>query len=203
MLKKKELEIILQNLDSHPDPSPELEQYMTPGDVAASLLNLAYVNGSIKEKSVCDLGCGTGRLAIGASLLGATKVMGVDVDAKALEVASKNACRSEVDVEWMESDVRDFQGSGFDTVIQNPPFGVQKKGADIIFLKKALSLGREIYSVHKGSRQNRDFITKRVKELNGKITHIMEKKFQIPALFKFHSRDMYRITVDIYKIVRR
>ncbi len=136
---------------------------MTPGDVAASLLNLAYSHESIRGKTVYDLGCGTGRLAIGAALLGAEEVLGVDVDGEALEIADKNAGQVEVEVEWREAEVEGLELSKADTVIQNPPFGVQKKGADMVFLEKALELGDEVYSIHKGVPKNREFISNQVR----------------------------------------
>lgn len=202
-VKKKELEIVLQKLDSHPDPTPELEQYMTPGGIAARLLHLANSHGSISGKVVYDLGCGTGRLAIGACLLGAEKVTGIEIDGEALEIAEKNARDAGVDVKFIEADVENVDLPSVDTVIQNPPFGVQRKGADMIFLKKAIELGNNVYSIHKGVPKNRDYISGRVKELGGKITHRIEEEFHIPHQFKFHSQNVYRFKVDLYKIVRR
>ncbi|KXB05244.1 hypothetical protein AKJ50_01480 [candidate division MSBL1 archaeon SCGC-AAA382A13] len=202
-VKKKELEIKLQNLEAHSNPKPELEQYMTPGDIAASLLYLAYSHGSIKGKKVYDLGCGTGRLAIGAALLGAEKVVGIEIDEEALEVAKRNARQSNVDVKWVCADVGKIDVPEFNSVIQNPPFGVQKKGADMVFLKKAIQLGKEVYSIHKAVLKNRDFISEQVKEQGGKITHRIEKEFHIPGQFKFHTRKIYRFKVDLYRIIRR
>lgn len=199
-MRKKQLEIILQKLASHPAPSPKLEQYMTPGDVAAALLHLAYVRGGIKDKVVYDLGCGTGRLAIGAALLGARKVVGVDIDQRALTVAEQNARRVGVEITWVKQDVMKLDASDVDTVIQNPPFGVQKRGADMSFLRKALKLTNEVYSLHKATPQNREFIAKRVKEIGGKITDRVELSFQIPRQFDFHTHDTYRFEVDLYRI---
>lgn len=190
-------------MDSHPEPSAELEQYMTPGDIAASLLHMAYSHGSIKGKTVCDLGCGTGRLAIGAALLGAERVVGIDIDEKGIDVAKRNAERAGVDVEWRVGDVREMEEERFDTVIQNPPFGVQRRGADMEFLKKAVRLAPEVYSIHKGVPKNRSFISEQVKELDAKVTHRIEKIFHIPSQFEFHNREVYRFKVDIYRIVRR
>ena len=42
------------------------------------------MKGDIEGKVVCDLGSGTGVLAIGASLLGAASVKGVEIDEKAV-----------------------------------------------------------------------------------------------------------------------
>lgn len=201
-MKKKNLEIVLQKLESHPDPSPELEQYMTPGDVAAQLLHFANSHGSLSGKEVYDLGCGTGRLSIGAALLGAS-VTGVDVDKKAIEIAEKNAREAGVDVKFVEGDVKYLELSPVDTVIQNPPFGVQRRGADMVFLEKALSMADCVYSIHKAVPKNRDYISERVKELGGRITNRIEEEFHIPNQFKFHEKDVHRFKVDLYRIVRR
>jgi ribosomal protein L11 methyltransferase len=46
---------------------------------------------SIKEWKVLDVGCGTGILGITAAKMGAQDVICVDVDKKAIEIASENA----------------------------------------------------------------------------------------------------------------
>lgn len=176
---------------------------MTPGDIAASLLHLAFTHGSIQGKKVYDLGCGTGRLAIGAALLGAEKVVGVDIDEEALEIARKNAEEAGVEIEWECEDVSDLEAPRFDTVIQNPPFGVQRRGADMVFLEKALGLARDVYSIHKAVPKSRDFIAEQVKKQGGEITHRIEEQLHIPSQFKYHTRDVYRFKIDIYRIVRR
>ena len=56
-----------------------LEQYAAPG------------------KTVLDLGCGSGILAIGALLLGCERAMGCDIDPKAPEVAEANAALNGID----------------------------------------------------------------------------------------------------------
>lgn len=201
-MRKKQLEIALQKLAPHPSPSLDLEQYMTPGDVAATMLLMSYTRGDIAGKVVCDLGCGTGRLAIGAALLGARKVIGVDIDPTALEVAKQNARKANVRITWVKCDVAEFKAGGIDTVIQNPPFGVQKKGADILFLRKALELAGVVYSLHKAVQKNRAFIAGVVRDLGGKITDRLELEFHIPRQFEFHTRDVYRFKVDLYRIER-
>ncbi|NVM01624.1 MAG: 50S ribosomal protein L11 methyltransferase [Candidatus Helarchaeota archaeon] len=80
LIPRKKLEILLQNLDIHPKPKPSLEQYPIDARTAANILYFAsFNNNDIYNKLILDLGCGTGRLAIGASLLGAKKVYGVDM----------------------------------------------------------------------------------------------------------------------------
>lgn len=201
-MRKKQLEIALQKLSTHPMPSAKLEQYMTPGDVASTLLYLAYAKDDIVDKVVCDLGCGTGRLAIGAALLGAREVIGVDVDEVALEVAEKNAREAGVSVKLVKSEVDEFDAKNIDTVIQNPPFGVQRRGADMKFLRKALELAKCVYSIHKLTPENREFIAARVEEMGGSVTDRIELEFHIPRQFEFHTRDAYRFKIDLYRIVR-
>ncbi|MDH5691072.1 MAG: 50S ribosomal protein L11 methyltransferase, partial [Candidatus Bathyarchaeota archaeon] len=92
LVRKRDLERALSEIEAHPLPNAYLEQYTTPSKVAAEILYVtAYVYDDIISKTVVDLGCGTGRLAIGAALLGAKEVFGVDVDRIAVRVAQKNA----------------------------------------------------------------------------------------------------------------
>ena len=51
----------------------------------------AYTHGDIVDKSVLDLGCGTGRLGLGAAFLGAKEVVGIDIDPVAIKTARENA----------------------------------------------------------------------------------------------------------------
>ena len=90
-MKLKHLEMTLQRMSGYHHPRAALEQYQTPAPLAARLLYHALMKGDIEGKTVFDLGCGTGVLAIGAALLGADCVKGVDSDPDAIEVANANA----------------------------------------------------------------------------------------------------------------
>ena len=76
-MKKRELEIILENLRGFESPKIQLEQYVTPPSLAAFIAVNARLHGDLT--TVFDLGCGTGVLAIATSLLGAYSV-GFDID---------------------------------------------------------------------------------------------------------------------------
>jgi len=76
----RQLEMRLERLQGFERPTARLEQYQTPAPVAARLLHHAAMQGAIEGRRVCDLGCGTGILACGAALLGASAVTGVDID---------------------------------------------------------------------------------------------------------------------------
>lgn len=197
MLKKK-LEILLEKVEPFEAPKVRLEQYITPAKIAAEVLHHAHLKGDIEGRVVFDLGCGTGKFAIGAALLGAKEVYGFDADEEALKVAKKNAEKLALAIAWIKSDVKDIKGS-CDTVIQNPPFGVKKEKADRAFLKKALELGRVIYSMHRA--ETREFVTRYIEKLGGIITDVKRVEFLLPHSYKFHRKEKKKISVDVYRIL--
>ena len=202
LVRKRDLERALSEIEDHPLPNAYLEQYTTPSKVAAEILYLtAYVYDDIIDKTVMDLGCGTGRLAIGAALLGAREVFGVDVDWVAVRVAQKNAEIMSVKekTHWIVADIGVVKGT-FDTVLQNPPFGVQRRRADRRFITKSLELSSTIYSFHKGGESNREFIKRFIEGHGGRVTNIFPLKMEIPRMFKFHTNRKRTIQVDLYRI---
>lgn len=202
LVRKRDLERALSEIEAHPLPNAYLEQYTTPSKVAAEILYLtAYVYDDIIDKTVVDLGCGTGRLAIGAALLGAKEVFGVDVDRIAVRVAQKNAEIMGVKekTHWIAADIDVVKGT-FDTVLQNPPFGVQRRRADRRFITKSLELSSTIYSFHKGGESNREFIKRFIEGHGGRVTNIFPLKMEIPRMFKFHTKRKRSIQVDLYRI---
>jgi len=170
--------------------------------VAAETLYLAaYVHEDIIDKTVIELGCGTGRLAIGAALLGANEVVGVDLEEASVRVAQRNAEKMGVKekTHWIVADINNVNGT-FDTVLQNPPFGVQRRRADRQFITKSLELGSTIYSFHKAGESNREFIKRFIEEHGGKITTIFPLEMEIPRMFKFHTKKKKITQVDLYRI---
>ena len=202
LVRKRDLERALSQIEAHPAPNVYLEQYTTPSNVAAETLYLAaYVHDDIIDKTVIELGCGTGRLAIGAALLGAKEVFGVDVDRAAVRVAQKNAEKMGVKekTHWIGADIDVVEGT-FDAVLQNPPFGVQRKRADRRFITKSLELSSTVYSFHKGGESNREFIKRFIEGHGGRITTIFPLKMEIPRMFKFHTKKKKITHVDLYRI---
>ena len=202
LVRKRDLERALSEIEAHPLPNAYLEQYTTPSNVAADALYLAaYVHDDVIDKTVMELGCGTGRLAIGAALLGAREVFGVDVDRAAVRVAQKNADTLGVKekTHWIVADIDVVEGT-FDTILQNPPFGVQRKRADRRFITKSLELSSTIYSFHKGGESNREFIKRFIEGHGGKVTNIFPVTMEIPRMFKFHTKKKKSIQVDLYRI---
>ena len=202
LVRKRDLEKTIAKIRPHPAPKAFLEQYTISPEVAAEILYIAaYTHNDIIDKTVMELGCGTGRLAIASALLGAREVIGVDIDKMAVREAKKNAEEANVNekVQWVVADIDIVRGA-FDTVLQNPPFGVQKRKADRKFIEKSLELGRRIYSLHKGGKSNREFIKTFIEKRGGKVTGIFVMKMDIPRLFEFHTRRRHIFAVDLYRI---
>ncbi len=196
-MKKKHLEMMLEQLCGFESPKPSKEQYATPATVAAELLHFAFMRGDMVD-TVYDLGCGTGVLAIGAKLLGAEKVIGFDDDRDVLETARANAKRLNADVEFVCSPIEEVCGKAH-TVVMNPPFGAQVKGSDRPFLRKALEVSGVVYSIHNiGSME---FIKKFISP--SVITEHKLIDFPIKRTFRFHTKEMQVIKVEIYRIEKR
>ncbi len=206
MLDKKHLEIILSKLKPIESPKEYFEQYTTPSNIVAHILNLANLNGDIKNKKVIDFGCGSGVFSIGASLLGAKEVIGIDVDADVIDIAKTNADELDLDIEFLCEDVRKFSGE-CDTVVQNPPFGMRgERHMDAIFIEKALECADTVYTLHRGGYDNdgvnksRDFLRSFIQNKGAEISQIKEYKFDTPYMFKFHKKPRVTYNVDLYII---
>ncbi len=202
LVRRLDLQRLLQSVEAHPSPKAFLEQYTVPVDVAAEMLFLAaYAHDNIIGRTVADLGCGTGRLAIGAVLLGAKEVVGIDIDKAAVKIAKDSAKNLNLKgkASWVVGDIDVLHGS-IDTVLQNPPFGVQRRSADRKFLLKALELAPTVYSLHKGGESNRAFIKRFIEGHRGKVTGIFRMKLNIQRMFEFHTRRKHEVEVDLYRI---
>jgi putative methylase len=202
LVRRLDLERILQQVESHPSPKAFLEQYTIPANVASEMLFVAaYVNDDVFGKKIVDLGCGTGRLAIGAAFLGAAEVVGIDVDRSGVEkgrtFASKLGLKDRL--AWVVGDISVLRDS-FDTVLQNPPFGVQRRTMDMRFLRTALRLASRVYSLHKSGTGNRAFIKRFIEAKGGRVTSIFQMKLTIPRMFKFHTKRTHEVYVDLYRI---
>jgi putative methylase len=203
-MKLKHLEMTLQRLKGYSHPKASLEQYQTPAPLAARLLYHALMKGDIEGKTVFDLGCGTGMLAIGAALLGADCVKGIDIDQQAIESADTNAALLDTRVEFIIGDVRDAalprRLGSCDTVIMNPPFGAQKAHADRPFIDLALSVAPVTYSIfNAGSIQFIETYTAKRAKIDEKIGGV----FPIKRTFSFHTRDVQEIEVEILRLIRK
>ena len=194
MEKRLNFKILIDSPDFE-NPKPELEQYSTPVDITIDIIKKINSRGLLSGK-VADLGCGTGRLAIGASILGG-EVTGFEIDETALDIATNYSEKNNLDIKWICSAVENITEE-FDTVIMNPPFGSQRPGADRIFLEKALQISDQIWTIHMA--ETRSFIEKLVDERGGKIQMGYEFDFPIARSMPFHNKDVENQKAILYHI---
>jgi putative methylase len=198
------LEIALEYISHSDDYEVSLEQYPTPARIASAILFAAEMeHNDITDKTVCDLGCGDGVFALGAALLNARHVIGIDVQSKALKASQMNSRLLGIEdiVDWVLGDVSSLQLRCLvDTVVSNPPFGVKKRGADLRFLTKAISIANVTYSIHLAGDKNRVFLKNEVEKLGARVTQIETFQFPIGKLFDFHKKNVHMIEVDLYRI---
>jgi putative methylase len=203
-MKLNQLERILENIEGFSDPSPLLEQYQTPAALAARLLFHAALKGDIEGRRVCDLGCGTGILAIGAVLLGAREVVAVDIDTRSLQTARENASRARADLRLLQADIKDPETphriGGCDTVVMNPPFGAQQVHADRPFIDAALAIAPVVYGIFNDG--SRSFISAYLAG-RGEIGEVIGGLLPIRRTFSFHRDEVREIPVEIIVIRRR
>ena len=223
LIRKLDLERFLSQVAPQPIPQVHLEQYTISEKIAANVLYIAaYANDDIIDKSVLDLGCGTGRLALGALFLGARDVLGVDIDRLAIKTAFENSKKASLDagVQWGLGDINAVVGR-FDTVLQNPPFGVQTRKADRAFLIKSLEAGNSVYSLHNHPEVDKQlikqlkasqgflqvptspFLERLVMKHEGFVTAVYAMLMTIPRMFEFHKKLKHEFVIDLYVIKKK
>jgi putative methylase len=199
-LPKRRLEVQLGKLKVLQTPNLKLEQYPVSPEAASELLYMAGFEHEDLAGRVVDLGTGTGRLAIGAALMGAEHTVGVDVDERALALAKENAESAGIEAEWVQSDIEKVTGR-FNCVIMNPPYGTRTTHVDIRFLEKAFQLAPVIYSIHKTA--TREFLFQFVARSGWHVNQLRSMKMEIPHLFEFHKKKRTTVEVDLYRLSRK
>ncbi len=198
---KKELELILED---YKWPGPKkvwLEQYETPSHIVAEIMWFAYMKKWVENSEVIDLGSGSCRFSIAACLLGARKVVAIDVDPDASRVCLSNLkathCCRDITL-LIVCDVNslplrpDYKA---DLVVMNPPFGVHRRHADQRFLQVAFTLTDKVISIHKAG--NYEFLQK-LGERHGFTAKILDRtSIGIPMTRESHKRRIYYVDIDI------
>lgn len=187
------------------NPRAPLEQYRTPPELAAHLVHLADLRGDVEGRTVLDLGCGTGMLALGAALRGPERVVGVDVDPSPLGTARANERKvaSQTSVSWVRADATDLPMTpdpAETTVVMNPPFGAQSgnEHADRKFLATAADVASVTYSIHNAGSQ--EFVESFAADNGGEVTDSYRTEFELPRQFEFHDEDKRVVDAEVYRI---
>lgn len=199
-MKQKDLEIELTRFKNFENPKIHLEQYQTPPRLVAMITWRAFQLGDIENKVIADFCSGTGLFAIAAKILGAKKVYAIEIDKDANRVARENVNNAELDIEFLEKDVRQLH-ERFDTVFMNSPFGIKGHVKDQEFLRSALICSNVSYSIHLFQEKNVEFLRKFVKTNNKNVKEIIKAEFEIPKSYDFHKKRYHIIEVAILRCV--
>lgn len=213
-MDRKHLAMALSRIPDPPEPDTRREQVRTPGDLAADFLRLIDDREGWDGKRVVDLGAGTGVLGIGALLLGAKRVVAVDVEPRLLSIAQEAAGDAGVGEEYhtLEADVgrlepnrvTDAMEGPVDLVIMNPPFGADRRsraaGGDRVFLSLAMRLAPVIYSFH--LTETHAFLHAYAEDAGYTVEIMREVAFPLPARFAHHRSNMRTAAVAIVRFQR-
>ena len=138
-MNKGQLAVTLSKLKTLEKPKVKYEQYQTDPEIAAEIVWFAFMNGDIKNKIVADFGSGNGVLGIAALLLGAKQVYFIDIDRDSILLTKQNLNSLNLkNYILLHQDISEFNKK-IDTVLENPPFGVQAPYVDKPFLIKAIN----------------------------------------------------------------
>ena len=153
---------------------------------------LFKAKSDIKNKTVYNLGCGTGRFAIGSALLGAKSSHGIDIDRDLLDIAKENMLHVQhltgIQINnichWQLRDALKLKDA-CDTAIQFPPINT-----DVLLFIKALEIAKTVYSIHKADRKeeleqlsmkykSKDFRVKRYRLTKGFLPEVILVKVKL------------------------
>jgi putative methylase len=125
-------------------------------------------------------------------------VLGVEVDADAVAVA-RAASKPWADlVEFRTGSVTSLRRRA-DTVVMNPPFGAQRRGADRPFWESAFRLARRrLYAF--ALADSRTFIVKRAVEAHAYVERTRPVPWELPRRFPHHRQDRVPLPVDLWVI---
>lgn len=199
-MNKKQLAIMLSKLKTFEKPKVKFEQYQTDPEIAAEIAWFAFMNNDIKDKIVADFGCGNGVLGIAALLLNARQVYFIDIDNDSILLTKQNLNSLKLqNYILLHQDISKFNKK-IDTVLENPPFGIQVPYSDKPFLEKAMEVSNIIYSFHK--IESRQFIETLASDHNFKVDFILPLKLPIKKTQKFHKKPVYPVNIGIWKLKR-
>ena len=141
-------------------------------------------------------------LAIGASLAGASHVVGLDADPGALELAARNAATVGAGpIEWVLGDATRYPiACSGATVLSNPPFGAQhgNRHADRAFLETAAEIAAVSYTIH--NENSRSFVDSFAADRDATVTHAFRAPLPIANRFAFHTSDERTLDAEVFRI---
>jgi putative methylase len=198
-MTKSGLAIALSRLRAFSGPDDRLEQYLSDPEIAAEVLWYAFMRGNIRDRTVADLGAGTGMLGIGALMLGAKRLIFVEKDQEAIRILEENL-KGYRSYKIIHDDISRFEGRA-DTVLQNPPFGTRENHADREFLKKAFTVADAVYSFHKTSTKR--YILSLAEKSGFAGLVVDDFSFPLKKTRPYHKRRLHRIEVTCFLFLKK
>ncbi|MGC9010321.1 MAG: METTL5 family protein [Sulfolobales archaeon] len=192
--------MLIQKIPGFKRPSRKYEQYITPSWLVAEIITEAYLRNEIKNRFIADLGCGTGRISIASAYVGAERVLCLDISCSDLETVNNLSKELKIDhvIDIVCWDINHEIPAKVDTTIMNPPFGVYRRGYDLLFLDRAFDITKEtIYSIHKYNKRSMELIYERARRRNFEMNILGIYDMEIPAIFETHRRRIYRFEVAV------
>ena len=119
-----------------------------------------------KFDNILEIGIGSGIISITLNLELDSKVLGVDINKKAIELSKKNAeSLNATDVEFIYSDLYENVNSKYDLIVSNPPY-IDKKDFDSLETKILKEPRSALFGGHDGLYFYRKIINKAGDYLN-------------------------------------
>ncbi len=212
-MRKREFISILQNLKGFQNYDVQKEQYLIDAVAAGDILYVVgFETGELFDRLILDLGCGPGRLIIGAAILGSATGVGIDIDKEALLICRQNARETGVwaQVHLILADISNLPLRSMGdltlqdrTVVMNPPFGKQALHADRQFLEGAFQTAKNIYSVHLSHPKTRIFLENFADKHGFFIDEIYEFPLILEHTQTFHTHARKKIFINLYHFVKK
>ena len=121
-------------LPEHATRADRIDLCIEPGDAFGSgshettrLMLRLLATTDLRGRSVADIGCGTGVLAIAACHRGAGAVVGVDIDPRAVEITRQNAEANGATLDAHVGSAGALAGHQFDVVAVNVTLAIQRE----------------------------------------------------------------------------
>jgi SAM-dependent methyltransferase len=126
----------------HDDPSAGAEAVMGPGPTTLELSQWMSVEPG---QSVLDVGCGAGTLALVAAQRGASRVVGTDINERAVRMAAFNARLNHLHAEFRVGSLFEpVAGERFDRVVAQPPYVARPENVASVTYLHGGAMGDEL-----------------------------------------------------------
>jgi release factor glutamine methyltransferase len=134
--KHEPLQYITGNTDFHRCKIAVDRRVLIPRPETEELVEMILAENDSQPRTLVDFGTGSGCIAVAIKKARPSwNVLGVDIDAGALQLAQNNAASNGVEIAWIEGDMLSAEslmaGTHVDIVVSNPPYILPTESATI------------------------------------------------------------------------